>query len=137
MNKGSTITWTTIAAAVTLLAANGGKLLELGKGAWLFLISLSQTAPLGLASFALALGLGVVSRPFLLRYLPAAPCHASRDFVIDMLAVLTGIAVMVVQLRTLNGFLLGLLAGFAAPLVAKGLGVLFAWIGRGMSGSAP
>ena len=69
----------------------------------------------------LALALGVVSRPFLLRYLPAMPCRASRDFVIDASALVIGFGVMFGQLRTLSGALLGLLAGFAAPLVARGI----------------
>lgn len=124
MTRGWTVTWAGIAAAVTLLAANGAKVIEFITGAWLFLLKLSDTAPLGLTSFVLALALAVASRPFLLRYLPAMLCHASREFVIDSAALLTGVAVMVLQLRTLNGVLLGLLAGFAAPLVARGIAAL-------------
>ncbi len=126
MNRtGWTITWAGIAAAVTLLATNGAALLEVVAGVWLFLLKLSDTAPLGLASFLLALGLGVLSRPFLLRYLPPMPCHSSREFVIDTAALVIGVGVMFGQLRTLNGALLGLLAGFAAPLVARGIAALW------------
>lgn len=124
-SKGWTITSTGIIAVLGAIALNGAKLLEFADGTRLFLLKLSATAPLGVVSFLLALALGVLSRPFLLRYLPAMPCHASREFVIDSLALVTGVVVMVAQLRTLNGVLLGLLAGFAAPLVARGLGALW------------
>lgn len=120
-----TLTLSTFVAVVTLIAANGSKLLEVGNGAWLFLRTLSETAPLGLWSFLIALGLGVLSRPYLVRYMPPCPAQpVRREFVIDAVAWLIGVGVMYGQLRTLNGALLGLLAGFAAPMVAKGLGVL-------------
>lgn len=123
--KGWTITTAGVVAILGALALNGGKLVEVATGAWLFLLKLSATAPLGLSSFLLALSLGVASRPFLLHYLPPMPCKASRDFVIDASALVIGCGVMFAQLRTLNGLLLGLLAGFAAPLIAKALGALF------------
>lgn len=123
--KGWKITSTAVIAVLGAVALNGGKPVEVATGAWLFLLNLSKTAPLGLSSFLLALALAVASRPFLLRYLPAMPCHASREFVIDTVALLTGFAVMFGQLRTLNGALLGLLAGFAAPLVARGIAALW------------
>ncbi len=123
--KGWTITSATAIAILGAIAMNGGKLVEVATGAWLFLLKLSETAPMGLSSFLLALALGVASRPFLLHYLPPMPCKASRDFVIDASALVIGCGVMFGQLRTLNGLLLGLLAGFAAPLIAKALGALF------------
>lgn len=121
-----TITWAGVAAAIALLAANGGKLLEVATGAVLFLHNLSATAPLGTWSFFLALGLGVLSRPYLVRYVPPCPGRPERrEFLIDAAAWVIGVGVMFGQLRTLNGALLGLLAGFAAPMVAKAIGVLF------------
>lgn len=125
MNRTSTITAASFAAVLGAIALNGARILEVAAGAWLFLLNLSATAPLGLVSFLLALALGVLSRPFLLHYLPPMPCKASRDFVIDASALVIGVGVMYAQLRTLNGLLLGLLAGFAAPLIAKALGALF------------
>ena len=89
--KAKTITWAGIAAAIALIALHGPKLLEVTLGAWLFLLKLSDTAPMGLASFALALALGVASRPFLLHYLPAYPCKTSREFVIDASALVIGL----------------------------------------------
>lgn len=123
--KGWTITSATVIAVLGAIALNGGKLVEVATGAWLFLLKLSETAPLGLSSFLLALALGVASRPFLLHYLPAMPCKASREFVIDLSALVIGVGVMFAQLRTLNGLLLGLLAGFAAPMLARALSALF------------
>ncbi len=125
MNRTSTITAAGFAAVLAAIALNGARILEVASGAWLFLLNLSATAPLGLVSFLLALALGVASRPFFLHYLPPMPCKASRDFVIDASALVIGVGVMFAQLRTLNGLLLGLLAGFAAPLIAKALGALF------------
>ncbi len=125
MNRTNTITTAGVIALLGAIALNGSKLLEVATGGWLFLLNLSSTAPMGLVSFLLALGVGIASRPFLLHYLPPMPCKASRDFVIDVFALALGVGVMFAQLRTLNGLLLGLLAGFAAPLVAKGLGALF------------
>lgn len=119
------ITMATVVAVVGLIAANGDKLLEVATGAVLFLGALSESAPWGTWSFLLALGLGVLSRPYLVRYVPPCPAQpVRREFVIDAIAWLIGVGVMYGQLRTLNGALLGLLAGFAAPMLAKALGVL-------------
>ena len=124
--KGWTITWAGIGAALAVLATNGGKLVEVAMGAWLFLLKLSDTAPLGLASFGLALSLGILSRPPLQKYLPPCPQHPTRrEAAIDLPAVLIGAAVMFVQLRTLNGALLGILAGLLAPQLAKVIAVLW------------
>lgn len=118
------ITWTGVVAAITLIAANGKQMLEVVVGTWAFLERLSETAPLGVWSFALALSLGVLSRPFLVKYFPALPRAKTRDFLIDVSALVIGLGVMYGQLRTLDGALLGLMAGFAAPLLAQGLAVL-------------
>jgi len=124
--KGWTITSAGLVALLTAVAMNGDKVLQVIIGTWLFLLKLSETAPLGLSSFLLALALAITSRPFLLRYLPPMPCHQSRDFVVDLIALAIGFGVMFAQLRTLDGALLGILAGFAAPLLAKGIGALIA-----------
>jgi hypothetical protein len=122
--KGWTITSAGLVALLTAVAMNGDKVLQVVVGTWLFLLKLSETAPLGLSSFLLALALAITSRPFLLRYLPPMPCRQSRDFVVDLIALAIGFGVMFAQLRTLDGALLGILAGFAAPLLAKGIGAL-------------
>lgn len=124
--KGKTITLTTITAIVALVVANGAKLLEVAEGTWLFLVKLSDTAPLGLASFGLALSLGILSRPPLQKYLPPCPKHPTRrEAAIDLSAAVIGAVVMFAQLRTLNGALLGILAGLLAPQLAKVIAVLW------------
>jgi len=130
MNKTATFTSAGFIALFAAIALNGSKVIEVALGAWLFLLNLSETAPLGLSSFLLALSLAIVSRPFLLRYVPAWRCPASRDFVIDSAALAIGFGVMFGQLRTLDGALLGILAGFAAPLLAKGLAAVFGLVWR-------
>lgn len=122
MNKAITFTSAGFIAIFAAVALNGKQVIEVALGAWLFLINISQSAPMGLSSFLLALALAIVSRPFLQRYTPTWKCPASRDFVIDFAALAIGFGVMYGQLRTLNGALLGILAGFAAPLISKGLG---------------
>ena len=129
--KGWTITWAGIAAAVTLLATNGTTLLEVAKGTWLFLVTLSDTAPLGLTSFLLAVSLAMLVRPMLKKYLPPLPENPSqrdvtrRDAAVDFPAVVLGALVMFLQLRTLNGALLGIMAGLLAPQLAKLIAVLW------------
>lgn len=124
--KGWTITWAGIAAAVTLLAANGAKVLEVIDGVRLFMLKLSDSALLGLWSFLLALVVGVLSRPALQKYLPPCPDHPTRrEAAIDLPAVLIGFVAMFAQLRTLNGALLGITAGLLAPQLAKWIAVLW------------
>lgn len=124
--KGWTITWAGIGAALALLAANGAQVLQLVEGTWLFLGKLSDTAPLGVASFGLALAFGVLTRPLLQKYLPLCTDHPTRrEAAVDLAAVVIGAAVMFGQLRTLDGLLLGILAGLLAPQLAKVIAVLW------------
>ncbi len=124
--KGWSIAWTGIAAAVTLLAANGDKLLEFAEGLRLFLLKLSGDAVMGVWSFLLAVLLGMLSRAPLVKYLPQCPKHPTRrELAIDLSAVAIGLAVMFAQLPNFFGVAVGVLAGLLAPQLAKVIAVLW------------
>jgi len=133
----------TIAGLFVLLATYGKPLAEAIEALWSLLLKASDDAPLGVASFALALTLATLSRGFLLKYMPAFRCFKSRDFVIDSAALLVGMAVTWLQmaaadpLARLNALWIGLIAGLAAPLVYNAFVALFALIGRTMRPAPP
>lgn len=108
-----------LAGLFVLFAMHGVGFFTSAEAGLLFADKMLEGAPLGLWSFLLALGLGVASRPFLLKWTPELECPVSRDLLIDVAAVAIGIGVMWGQLRTLNGLLLGCLAGFTAPYLYK------------------
>ncbi len=138
MNK--TVTGVTLAgvlAVIAALSANGKGLAEGLTAMWLFLVSLAETAPLGLSSFALAIALAVGVQAALVRWLPLFRCSTSRDLVMDLAAFLVGFGVMWAQTRAqvdpadrLNGLLLGALAGFLAPYVFKGIAAVVSMAAR-------
>ena len=126
-----------LAGLFVLFATHGAQFFDAANAAWLFLLKLSEGAPLGLSSFLLAITLGSVSQPFLRHWLPAMPCKMSREFVAEFAALVIGVVVMWEQTHTLNGLLLGLLAGFASPLVYKGIAAACALTWRAVSGGKP
>lgn len=87
--------------------------------AWEFLILISG-GPLGVYAVGAALlgSMGVTQ--YAKRYLPAMPCSASRDFLIDTIALAAGVLFAWLPMQNVNGMLLGLLAGFASPYFWKG-----------------
>lgn len=118
------------AAALFVLFAQYGKpFITALDGAVRFLFKLSAEAPLGASSFALAMALAVGIQPLLYTAFKQMRCPESQEFVVMALALLVAVAAMWIQLHTLQGLLLGLLAGFAAPHAYKGIVVLIrlAW----------
>lgn len=112
------------AGLLVLLASNGKALVDVALGVWLFLLKLCDTAPMGLASFALAFAIAVFSQPFVHRALRELHCEASREFLSMCGGLAVGMIVMLLQLPTTKGALLGILAGLLAPLAWKGIDAL-------------
>lgn len=106
-----------VAALLVLWATNGKEFMASIHAAWLFLLALSAEAPLGLGAFALSLALAVVAMLFLRRHLPGDT--PARPLLIDLAGLLFGWGAMWVLMPTPKGTLLGLLAGFASPVVGR------------------
>lgn len=135
MNGGvKSVFGVSLAGLFIVLAANGAAFVQAAQAAWLFLLNLSTTAPLGVSSFFMASALAIVSQPFLRKWLPHLRCPMSREFIIESAALAIGVGVMWAQLHTLNGLLLGLLAGFSAPYIQKGIAACIALAARAFAG---
>lgn len=109
-----------IAAAIAIgFATYGSKIVEALHAAWLFMLTLSDEAPLGLTSFAISVTISVLAQLFLRRHWPKSSTAASRSMWVDSIGVVLGGAVMYVLLPTTQGMLLGIMAGFVAPWVSR------------------
>lgn len=113
-----------VVGVFVLFAQYGAPFITALDGAFRFLFKLAADAPLGVTSFALAMGLAVGVQPLLYAAFKQMRRHESQEFVVMALALVVAVAAMWIQLRTLQGLLLGLLAGFAAPHAYKGILVL-------------
>lgn len=109
---------------IVLLATNGAALGEALLGLWLVLLKFSETAPLGLTSFLLALALAIGCQHPLRRFVPHWRNDHLRELAIESVALGVGILVMRVQMPELLGLMLGGVAGFMAPYLYKLLAAL-------------
>ena len=121
------VSWATVAAAVTLVATHGEAFFDALLGFPRLIAAWSSQMPFGAASFLLALALSAASCAFTLRWLPACRNDASRHFVAETLAIVVAVTVSILQQPDnkpadfLTSLWLGLLAGFSAPWMVRGI----------------
>lgn len=119
-----------LAGMFVLLATYGKQLAEAGMALWMFVLDAGRTAPLGVASFFVAIALAVSSRYFLRKWLPDLKCPLSRDFLVDATAVVIGLVTVWVQMldvapvERIKALWIGAMAGFIAPHVYNGLAAI-------------
>lgn len=133
----------TVAGLIVLFATYGQPFVEALKALWLLVLDMSKSAPLGLASFGIALSLATGSRWFMRKWVPyIAGCPLSRDFIVDASALVIGVTVTMAQMwgspqDRLSALWLGVGAGLVAPLLYNGLAAVFGLLGRGMHAMTP
>ncbi len=108
--------------------------IEMLMGLWKFLILMTSTAPLGVWSFLIAVIFPAIFPRWLDRRLPDEWHRASRDVIVETIALVFGILLAWLPWQTLNGFLVGIMAGFMSPYLTKvwlaGWGIIFRWWAR-------
>ena len=113
------VTGASLIGLVAVFAMYGKQFWESALGAWLFLLKITETAPLGLASFFTALLLGTLLNLALRRWVPLSRNPEFRSAALEVISLAGAVLVAWVQLHTLNGLLFGILAGLMAPLLAR------------------
>jgi hypothetical protein len=110
------------------------------EGVWLFLLRLTETAPIGVWSFLIAAIVPACLSPRLGRALPEGWHPASRSFIVETIALAAGIGLAWLPWQTLQGALVGIVAGLLSPYLTKGWmaawGVVFRWWARRMGEQA-
>ena len=121
------VSWATIAAAVTLVATHGEAFIAALMGLPRLVAAWSSQMPFGAMSFLLAVALAACACAFTLRWLPVCRNDASKHFVAETLAIVVAVAVSILQQPDnkpadfLTSLWLGLLAGFSAPWMVRGI----------------
>lgn len=128
------LTGVSLGGGIVLAAMYGKQFWESAVAAWLFLLQITQTAPLGLASFFAALLLGTMVCLALDRWLPPFSNNHTRRVVQEVTGLGSAVLLSWLQLHQLNGLLFGVLAGLMAPLVARMLLALATFVGRRFRG---
>lgn len=96
---------------------------------WRFLLLISN-GPLGAYAVLASLLGSLLVLAFARRWLRAVACIDSREFVAELAALVAGIAGAWVPMPTVYGFLIGVLAGLAAPFTYKGAAAAASLAGR-------
>jgi hypothetical protein len=97
---------------------------------WLFLLRITETAPIGVWSFLIAAILPACFAPWLRRGLPPTWHSKSRDFIVETAALVAGIALAWLPWQTLPGLLVGIMGGFMSPYLTLGWQAITGLIGR-------
>lgn len=87
---------------------------------WLFLLRLTESAPIGVWSFLIAAIVPACFGPYLRRGLPQNWHSKSRDFIVETVALLVGVALAWLPWQTLPGLLVGIVAGLLSPYLTLG-----------------
>lgn len=111
---------------IVLFALYGDKFWVQARAAWLFMLELTKTAPLGVVAFFVAWVFGVLTILTLRRWVPAFRNKDARRFAIEAVGLVVSIALAWLQMRgpdasTFSGVLFGVAAGLLAPLTATAL----------------
>lgn len=88
-------------------------------GTWKFLLLMTSTAPLGVWSFLIAAIFPVVFMAWLNRAVPKDWQPQLRDFLLQTAGIAAGILLAWLPWPTLHGFLVGIMAGFLSPYLAR------------------
>ena len=115
------------AGFIALVAMYGKPFLDALQGLPLVLQAFAKSMPLGVGSFFMSLALAGFSYEFAVRWLPCRADGRRPYFAAETVALVVGVAVTcVLQGRgaapaMLKAVMLGILAGYAAPWIAKGV----------------
>jgi hypothetical protein len=88
---------------------------------WLFLVKITETAPLGTGSAIIAVVVPACLVARVRKALPEQWHTASRDFIVETGALLVGIGLAWLPWQTVQGLLVGIVAGLLSPYIAKGV----------------
>lgn len=139
MSAPKVATGVTLTAGIAILAAvatNGEKAVGTVRAGYLVLQAMGKDLPLGFYSVLLGLAIGLGLLWNLRRAIPEpqgaahrGAMHARIAFV-DPIAQLATLAAIWLQLRSLNGALIGLAAALLVPWVYRVLAAFISWLGR-------
>lgn len=96
---------------------------------WRFMLLISN-GPLGAYAVLASLLGSLLVLAFARRWLRTVQCTHSREFIAELAALVAGIAAAWVPMPTVHGFLIGVLAGLAAPFTYKGAAMVLGLAGR-------
>lgn len=94
-------------------------ILQTIEGVWFFLLRITESAPIGVWSFLIAVVVPVCLVARVRQALPRDWHPTSRDAIVETAALAVGILLAWLPWQTLNGALVGIVAGLASPYIAK------------------
>ena len=101
-----------------------GGFIENVEAAYKFLVLITRDSPIGLWSAAAALVISPTLGHALRRYFPKRRRRVTCDFIVESAILCASVLVAWLPWQTLNGLLIGVICGFAAPYFWKGADAL-------------